>query len=264
MPFERAPTAAPGTRGSTQLKTVANPRVAAYYAAGVLFTTLLTVGGWPWTSPLIWPALSMLALVVAYLGVGPVIYGKRKGALPKHVLFMMAPTLLGQHLSLCYYRRNSSPWDEAAPGLLMGRVLTEPECAALIQTGATAVLDLTAEFSETARLLALEYHNVPLLDLTAPTPVQLQEAVAFIGDRVASGGTVYVHCKVGYSRTATAVGAYLAASGLCDSLNEVLTHLRSKRPGIVIRPEAIRALSSFLATSDRRAASKIDGTDASS
>lgn len=222
--------------------TVLNPRVAAYYAAGALFMILLVIFGWPWTGPLIWPALSMAILVVAYLGVGPRVYGKRNGLLPTHTRLVMAPTLMGQHLSLWYYRARSRPWDEAAPGLLMGRILNESECAELIQRGATAVLDLTAEFSEAAPLLALNYHNVPLLDLTAPTGTQLQQAVDFINEEITSGGTVYVHCKVGYSRTATAVGAYLMASGLCDSLEEVLDHLRTARPGIVIRPEAVEAL----------------------
>jgi protein phosphatase len=228
-------------------KPAANPRVAAYYAAGAILVSLLVVYGWPLAGPLMWPALSMAVLVAAYLGVGPGIYGKRNGILPHRTRLVMAPTLLGQQASLQYYRRKSRPWDEAVPGLLMGRVLTESECDRLIQSGATAVLDLTAEFSEPAPLRSLTYLNVPLLDLTAPTAPQLQEAVDFIRDQIASGGTVYVHCKVGYSRTATAVGAYLMASGRYTSLDDVLAHLRAARPGIVIRPEAVEALRSFQA-----------------
>lgn len=224
-----------------------NPRVAAYYAAGSLLVSLLVVFGWPWACPLIWPALSMAVLVVAYLGLGPGIYGKRNGVLSRYTRFIMAPTLLGQQLSLQYYRRKSPPWNEAVPGLLMGGILTESESHQLVQNDATAVLDLTAEFSETAPLLSLDYLNVRLLDLTAPTTSQLQETVDFIRKRIASGGVVYVHCKIGYSRTSTAVGAYLLASGRCASVDDVLAHLRATRPGIVIRPEAVDALGSFRA-----------------
>jgi protein phosphatase len=227
-----------------------NLRIAAYYAAGAFLLVPLIVYGWPWTGILIWPLLSMTALVAAYLGVGPAIYGKRNGLLPIRTRLFLAPTLLGQHLSLLHYRRHSRPWDEAVPGVLMGRVLTEGECARLIRLGAPAVLDLTAEFSETAPLRTLTYRNVPLLDLTAPTASLLQDAVAFISEQRAAGRTVYVHCKVGYSRTATAVGAYLIASGQCSSLDDVLAHLRSARPGIVIREEAVEALRSFRATGD--------------
>ncbi|MCP4896946.1 MAG: hypothetical protein GY906_08215 [bacterium] len=222
-----------------------NPRVAAYYAAGALLVSLLVAFGWPWASLLVWPVLSMAILVVAYLGLGPGIYGKRLGVLPRHTRLIMAPTLLGQQLSLQYYRRKAPPWNEAVPGLLMGGILTESECHQLVKNGATAVLDLTAEFSEPAPLLSLDYLNVRLLDLTAPTTSQLQEAVSFIRKRIATGGIVYVHCKIGYSRTATAVGAYLLTNGQCSSVDNVLAHLRAARPGIVIRPEAIYALETF-------------------
>ena len=224
-----------------------NPRVAAYYAAGGLVVSLLVVFGWPWAALLIWPALSMAVLVVAYLGLGPGIYGKRNGVLPIHTRLGMAPTLLGQKLSLQYYRRKTPPWSDAAQGLLMGGILTESESHELVQNGATAVLDLTAEFNETAPLLSLDYLNVRLLDLTAPTTSQLQEAVEFIRKQIAAGGVVYVHCKIGYSRTATAVGAYLLTSGRCASVDDVLANLRAVRPGIVIRPEAVDALESFCA-----------------
>lgn len=172
-------------------------------------------------------------------------YRKRDGLLPMSTRLLLAPTLFGQYLSLLHYRCQCRPWDEAIPGVLMGRVLTEPESARLIGCGVTAVLDLTAEFSETALLRGITYLNLPILDLTAPTMSQLQDAVRFIGTQIASGGTVYVHCKVGYSRTATVVGAYLMASGRCQSLDETLSHLRLARPPIVIRPEAIAALQAF-------------------
>ena len=60
------------------------------------------------------------------------------------------------------------------------------------------MLDLTGEFSEAAPFLASVILNVPILDLTAPTQDQLALAAAFIADHQ-SRGTVYVHCKIGYS-----------------------------------------------------------------
>lgn len=78
-----------------------------------------------------------------------------------------------------------------------------------------------------------------------PKPDQRHRS--FIHEQTAAGGTLYVHCKVGYSRTATAVGAYLLASGRCSTVDDVLAHLRTVRPGIVIRPEAVAALRSFQA-----------------
>jgi protein phosphatase len=222
-----------------------NPRVAAYYGAGAVLLVPIIAAGWPWSAPILWPMVALAIVAAGYLGAGPRIYAKDKGLVPLHSRVLLAPTLLGQHLSWRHYRRRSQPWDEAAPGLLMGRVLTGSEGAALVEAGATAVLDLTAEFSEPAQLRSLQYRNLKLLDLTAPSAEQLQEAADFVADRIDAGGTVYVHCKVGYSRTATVVGAYLMASGTCAGLDEVVGRLHKARSGMVIRPEALAALRVF-------------------
>ena len=157
---------------------------------------------------------------------------------------MLAPILIGQYLSLVYYRRQCRAWDEVVPGMLIGRTLTEAEAAEVVKQGVTAVLDLTAEFSEAAAFLDTKYRNLPILDLTAPTQHQLHEAAAFIAEESASG-TVYVHCKIGYSRSAAVVGAYLLASGQATMIDEAVEILREARPSIVIRPEVMEALRAF-------------------
>jgi protein phosphatase len=58
----------------------------------------------------------------------------------------------------------------------------------------------------------------------------------------AACGVVYVHCKVGYSRSAVVVGAYLMKSGAVGSADEAIARLRAVRPSLVIRPEAAAAL----------------------
>ncbi|MFO1502085.1 MAG: dual specificity protein phosphatase family protein, partial [Verrucomicrobiota bacterium] len=58
-------------------------------------------------------------------------------------------------------------------------------------------------------------------------------------------GIVYVHCKVGYSRSAMAVGAYLLHQGHAAHLRAVLDQLRTVRKPIIIRPEAIASLQAW-------------------
>ena len=82
------------------------------------------------------------------------------------------------------------------------------------------------------------------LDLTAPTVEQLREGVSFINIHTQQG-TVYVHCKLGYSRSAAMVGAYLLASGQAADVARAITMLRRARPGIIIRPEVRASLSAF-------------------
>jgi len=133
------------------------------------------------------------------------------------------------------------------PGVLIGRKLSDAEAQEAVHQGVTAVLDLTGEFSEATPFLTTIYRNLPILDLTAPTTEQLREAACFIAEQTAHG-TVYVHCKIGYSRSAAAVGAYLLASGQAATVTDVVAHLRQVRPSIIVRPEVWDALQTFAQT----------------
>ena len=233
---------------------MSNPRVGTYYAAGAVVLAVAATLGWPWAAPLSWPALSFAIVAIGYAGAGPSIYGKTDGRLPLHARVIMGPMLLGQVLSLRHYRKHCRPWDHAAPELMMGRKLDADEAEDLLACGVTAVLDLTAEFSETDVLRQTIYRNMPILDLTAPTPEQMQNGVAFIREH-ATEGLVYVHCKIGYSRTAALAGAYLMATGHADDADEAMEQMRRARPGLIIRPEVVEALQAFhgsLQRDDRR------------
>jgi protein-tyrosine phosphatase len=111
----------------------------------------------------------------------------------------------------------------------------------------TAVLDLTSEFSEAKPFLATRYLNIPILDLTAPAQDQLRQMVDFI-EKNHENGKVYVHCKIGYSRSAGALGAYLLASGKAAGAEQAIGILRRARPSIIVRPEIVKALQMFEST----------------
>jgi protein-tyrosine phosphatase len=224
-----------------RLPVVVNARVGTYYALGAAAVLALVPLVWPWGVFLLWPAAALGIVTGAYFGHGPGIFRKTDGRLPLSTRVVLAPVLFGQYLSLLYYRRQCRAWDEVAPGVLIGRCLTKGEAAAAIEQGVTAVLDLTAEFSEAASFQNVRYCNIPILDLTRPTQDQVGKAVQFIAEEVAKG-TVYVHCKIGYSRSAAVVGAYLLASGESGTVEEAVARLRKARPSIIIRPEAEEAL----------------------
>jgi protein phosphatase len=102
----------------------------------------------------------------------------------------------------------------------------------------------------------MNYRNIPILDLTAPTQSQLMEMSNFMGDH-SRNGAVYVHCKIGYSRSAAAVAAYLIMSGEVKTAEEAFAMIRRVRPSVVIRPEVRSALSEF----EHRVCVSPSGTD---
>lgn len=221
-----------------------NRRVGARYAIGALLLICLMLFSWPWSAILIWPIVSLGIAAIAYFGAGPGIFRKREGRLPWTAWWAQGPVLLGHEISRLYYRRQCRAWDELTPRIWVGSVLSRGEAAAAVHEGVTAVLDLTAEFSEAAPFRAVNYRNIPVLDLTAPTFEQLEEMAVFIGEE-SSKGIVYVHCKIGYSRTAAAAIAYLLRTGKATTVPEAIQFLRQVRPTIVIRPEVMTALREF-------------------
>ncbi|MEY2497153.1 MAG: hypothetical protein QOD12_709 [Verrucomicrobiota bacterium] len=223
---------------------IANRHVGLYYAISAVMFAGAGWLLWPWGVLFFWPAMALAITASAYFGVGPGIFDKRGGRLPWSTWSVLGPCLLGHRLSLLYYRRESHPWDEVTPQVWMGRLLNRREAAEAIGSGVTAVLDLSAEFSEAAPFRAINYHNSPVLDLTAPTRAQLQDMAAFI-DEQTQGGIVYVHCKIGYSRTVACVAVYLLHTGKAGSVSEAIAMLRRVRPRIVVRPEILEALSDF-------------------
>jgi protein-tyrosine phosphatase len=227
-----------------RLPVMENRRVGSYYLIGTFATASLVVFFWRWGALLLWPAISLGVAAAAYFGVGPGVFRKRDGRLPWTTWWTLGPVLFGQEMSRRYYRRQCHAWDELTPQVWIGGVLDRDEAIALLKGGVTAVLDLTAEFSEPAPLRSVTYRNIPILDLTAPNADQLTEIAAFI-ERESANGIVYVHCKIGYSRTAAAVAAYLLRSHLARSTPEALDLVRRARPSVVVRPEVLAALQQF-------------------
>jgi protein-tyrosine phosphatase len=227
-----------------RLSVIANRRVGSYYLVGAFVVASLAVLFWPWGAFLIWPTVSLGLAAAAYFGAGPGIFQKRDGRLPWTAWWALGPVLLGQELSRRYYRRQCQAWNELTPRVWIGGVLNHGKAAEAVRNGVTAVLDLTAEFTEPAPFRAVTYQNIPVLDLTAPTVAQLHEMAAFI-DEESTKGIVYIHCKIGYSRTAAAAAAYLLRAGTVRTVPEAIDLLRQVRPTIVIRPEIVTALSEF-------------------
>src|SRR5205085_1167616 len=148
-------------------------------------------------------------------------------------LLLLAPYLLLNLLAFHVYRwfSRSSTVGQAAPNLFFGRRLTVSEArAAGVQTW-IGVLDLAGEFGEVGPLRGVpRYRSLAVLDATAPTEEQLRDAVSWLRETLQLG-PVYVHCALGYGRTATVVLAYLLSIRAAETIKAGLAHLRAVRPG---------------------------------
>ena len=218
-----------------------NTRVALYYLAGAAALVASSLLLWPLTGLLLWPAISLAIVSAAYAGTGPWVFAKSDGELPLTTWLMLWPYLMGQRASLAWYRRQCRPHDAVTPHLWIGRQLNDREAAQAVAAGVVAVVDLTPDFTETPIFTRLSYLNVPTLDLTAPDPAAVERAVRFVSAH-AQRGIVYVHCKIGYSRSAAVVAAFLLANGDARTVDEALAMIRRARPQVVIRPEIVACL----------------------
>jgi protein-tyrosine phosphatase/membrane-associated phospholipid phosphatase len=228
----------------SELKVSGNSRLGIYYGAGAVVLATLAPIARSWGLLLLWPATALAIVSVAYFGRGPAAFRKTNGRLPWSAWLVLAPCLLGQSFSRIYYRRRCRPWDPVTSGVWIGAKLSRTEANAAIRSGVTAVLDLTAEFSEVKAFRDLIYRNIPVLDLTAPTQAQLHEMARFIGEN-SRNGIVYVHCKIGFSRSAAAVAAYLIMSGQTNRAADAFAIIKRARPSIIIRPEIFATLDRF-------------------
>jgi atypical dual specificity phosphatase len=107
------------------------------------------------------------------------------------------------------------------------------------------VLSLTETPLEEGALArhGLEGLHLPVPDMTAPTPEQLDRALRFIDRQRAIGRAVLVHCLMGQGRTGTVLAAYLVRRGM--SPESAVGKLRLVCPGAVENPEQERALHAF-------------------
>lgn len=227
-----------------RLPMVRNSRIGWQYAALGLAMAALCYLTWPWGAILLWPIIAVAIVTLGYFHSGPGIFRKTYGRLPFSARLILAPVLASQYVSWLYYKRHCNAWDEIEPNVWIGRWLSDAEAKQAVDAGVTAVLDMSDAFSEAEPFARGKYLHLPVLDLTAPTAAQLAEAVGFIHQH-ATQGVVYVHCKIGYSRSAAVVAAWLISSGRAATVEDAIAQLKAKRPTIVIRPEIRVALDAW-------------------
>ncbi|QVM92069.1 phosphatase PAP2/dual specificity phosphatase family protein [Pseudomonas entomophila] len=185
---------------------------------------------------LLWPAVSLLLVGMNYAAFGA--GGFQKGADGR--LSIAATCLLAPYLMAA--RVNSRLWtwrhplpDEVCDGVYLGRMPGRSGASSF-----AGIVDVCAELPGPFAGLPANpsphrYQALPTLDLVAPDSQLLQQAARAIED-LRQHGPLLVCCALGYSRSASAVAAWLVLSGRCNDVDEAEALIRGVRPGVVLHP----------------------------
>ena len=99
--------------------------------------------------------------------------------------------------------------------------------------GIRALINLTEEPlpEEMLRKVGILTEHIPIVDFTAPTLKQVEQALTMIHFYLEKNMPVAVHCIAGLGRTGTILACYLVGEG--KSADEAITAIRRWRPGSI-------------------------------
>jgi protein-tyrosine phosphatase len=216
--------------------------LAAVYLTGAMGCGFLAwrIGELAWI--LLWPAAALTLVAAIYCTGRPELFGKTEGIMPPAVIGVLAPYLAGAWLNSRWHTHGQASMQEISGGVWLGRI---PRRGELARSCMASVVDLTAELPFTGQ--GVVYRVVPMLDLLTPAPDRLNAAVNAIQALHTSRPTL-VCCALGYTRSATAVAAWLIASGQAPSASEAVAFIRARRPSIVVPPSYLALLECWAGT----------------
>ena len=132
-------------------------------------------------------------------------------------------------------------------GVPAQRDALDADLAELRERGIGALLSLTEQPlpAEVLERHGLAAAHVPIADLTAPEPEEIERALGFIDVQRGLGRAIAVHCLMGQGRTGTVLAAYLIRAG--QTAEEAVAEVRARCPGAIESPAQVRALAAYAA-----------------
>jgi atypical dual specificity phosphatase len=146
-------------------------------------------------------------------------------------------------------------WDKIADGLWIGGLPFTRDVPTFREMGIRGVVNTCAEWPgpDTAYEAAgIRHCWVPTVDFTPPSIEALEAVVAFTQQVRDAGFGVYIHCKAGRGRSATALLAYLISQGTTAEAG--IQQIAAIRPFInryVAQREVIKAFAARRAATDQ-------------
>lgn len=202
---------------------------AAFALLGVVTSNMYFKLAWAWF------ALSFFSVSLAYLLNKPTIFRKRSdGTVPIYIRWVFLPFLWSTQLYNTWARSNDPvpALQKIDDGLYLARRLFPSDVHDIKSENIGAVLDVTAEFSSLNWVTYqgdIDYLNVPILDHSVPSDLQIQRALNWIHTHRKTGRSVVVHCALGRGRSVFMMAAYLLSQNPKSTPDEVMQKVRAIR-----------------------------------
>lgn len=214
-------------------------RLAVSYAAGALVFLILAV----WTTfatgagvLLLWPALALALVALAYAGAGPAVFQKEAdGRVSLASRWLLMPYRLGAGVNVRWWTRRLPPAVEIADGVFLGQV---PRRRAL--STYAAVIDMAAELPGLA-VPGLSWHAFPALDLL-PVPAGRIREAALAAEAAGRHGPVLICCALGFQRSAVVAACVLMRTGLAGSAAAAVAQIWAKGRPVHLALETYAAI----------------------
>ncbi|CUB04353.1 diacylglycerol kinase family protein [Marinomonas fungiae] len=223
-----------------------------YFLLALVFVLLgITTADLYFRSAWGWAALSFFVVSLAYIFNNPSIFRKRAdGSIPLSVRWTLWPFLWAtQCFNAIARSRDKEPAiQEVEPGLFLARRLFPSDIHFLKSHNICAVLDVTAEFNSLNWTLlgeGIDYLNVPILDHSTPSEVQVKRALNWIHTHRKGGRSVIVHCALGRGRSVFMMAAYLLSQHSDRTVAGVIKQIKSVRKSAHLNKRQFHKLSTM-------------------
>ena len=195
-----------------------------------------------------WFALSYFAVSLAYLLNNPTIFRKRSdGTVPFYIRWIFLPFLWVTQLYNTWQRRHDSvpALQKIDEGLYLARRLFPSDIHDLKSENIGAILDVTAEFTSlnwTSTQQNVDYLNVPILDHSFPSNIQIYKALNWIHTHRKTGRSVVIHCALGRGRSVFMMAAYMLSQNAKATPDEVMQKIHAIRQTARLNKRQFKAL----------------------
>lgn len=167
-----------------------------------------------WSIILFFPSLTFFLIGKAYIENNSS-FIKKEGKITLYNKIIYFPYLFCYNILWKYFRKyENEPWKEIAPDIFIGSKLNNKEVEIFLSDKKVIVIDLSAESEENDifKKASREYYSFPLLDICNFNEDIFLSALELVVEKyknLKENEKIYIHCLMGYSRSAALGSAFL-------------------------------------------------------